>query len=244
MAEFTDQLTMRYPTRSNGQTYAMPLDIYNRQGVANKWDGGRVIVGGHFSEFQFVDTDLVQMSDNTDVRIYISPSTGYKTTTLETDHTKLLLSGFMQSNKDWRNVELTICFNYTGGNDGGKISLGVRGGLQEAPCEGFAYKGILNLTGTSGALSKQQYYPSGNAPKNFTTTKLGTTIKNRFICLKLCVYDVDENHVATLDKTKAVAVKVELYGAQEDGQFKLLSRALDNGTWNSIPCMWWRWLQK
>lgn len=193
----------------------MPMDIYNREGTGNKWDGGRIILAGQPSTFEFVDTTLVELSDNTDVRLYIATSTGYKTTPLETDHSKLLTSRFMQTTKDWHNVEMTICFRYTGGNDLGKIMMGARGGLQEAPCEGFSYKAILNLVPTSGSLSKQQFYPSGNSHRNFTTSKLGTTIKDKDVCLKFCVYDVDVNGNPTVTKSDAVGVKVELYGMLE-----------------------------
>lgn len=226
-----DGLSMKYPSRKGGESYVMPMDIYDREGVENKWDGGRILLRPP-SDFVFVDTDSVKIDDNEDVRIYVATSDGYNAASITTNRASLLKNGFMMTSKDWRNVEITFEFVYSGGNDEGYITLGCRGGLQENPCEGFAYTAALKLTGTEGRLSKQQYYPSGNQFDDFTVSKLGTTIKNKTIALKFCVYDTDSSDNPTLSKTAASKIKIELYGAVDGGSFRTLASFHDDGWFN------------
>lgn len=233
MPLFSDGLVMKFPSRTGGESYVMPLDIHDRQGVENKWDASRVLLVGQPAVFQSIDTSTVGVSNNTDVRIYVATSAGYTSSVIETDRAKILQTRYMQTAKDWKNVEITFQFIYKGGNDNGNIILGARGGLQENPCEGFAYKGILNLSGTSGSVSKQQYFPSGNTYRTFTTTKLGTSIKNKTVAMKLVLCDTKSDGKPTIVKSEARYVKCELYASVNGGEFRMLKSTTDNGTWST-----------
>ncbi len=218
MPQFDDGVAMLYPSKVSGQSYVMPSDIFNRRGTNNKYDSGRIIVLGNEGEFEQVESGIVRLTDNGNVQLNIVTSKGYGTNIVETDRSILAENKFMQENTDWHNVEITIVLKYTGGSDLTSIILGTRTGLGKIdPCAGFSYKAGLILNGLSGFLSKQQYYPEGNDYRLFNTTKMGNTIKNKFIALKLCVYDLDSSGNPAEDSDEAQKVKLEFYGATERG---------------------------
>jgi hypothetical protein len=217
---------MKYASKSNGQSYVMPLDIPSRHGIANRWDAGRVILAGLNGDFTQLDDDVVGVSQNDNVRIYVTTSDGYATSAIQTDRAKLLISKFMQTKNDWKNVEITFVFTYRGGGSNSSVTIGARGGLQENPCEGFAYKAIFDLDADGGAFSKQQYFPAGNDKRFFTTSKFGASIRDKKVALKFCLFNDGSN------------VKLELYGALIGTfGFKKLASEIDNGGWGDTPVL-------
>src|SRR4029078_5279056 len=214
MPVFDDNVEMKYPNRSGGQSYVLPKNIYDKKGVGYKYDSGRILLLGDGGDFEKVDNNLSELSQNDNVQINIAVSKGYGITEVETDRARLFLNKFMQGSYDWHNVELTVVFKYLGGNDNGYITLGTRTGLGALdPCAGHSYKAGLRLNGSAGFLSKQQYFPDGNDYRAFNTTKMGTSLKNKYNAIKLVVYDLNEAGAPTLDLEESTAVKVELYGA-------------------------------
>jgi len=205
---------MVYVSKAGGETYVMPSTIYQKKGVGSKYDSGRVLVMGDGGNLENAGNGITKVSQNKNVLLCFTTSKGYSTTLITTDRGDLLDSRFMQSERDWHNTEFTVKFMYKGGNDLGNIILGLRTGLGELdPCQGFSYKAGLELTGTKGFFSKQQYYKAGNDYRAFNTTKLGSMIKNKFITLKLIVYDLDHNGKPTITVEDAESVKLEVYGS-------------------------------
>lgn len=228
---------MLYPTKAGGETYVMPSTIYQRKGITPKYDSGRVMVLGDGGEFEQVYPGVVRLTQNSNVQLCIITSKGYATSEITTDREELLGTRFMQTIKDWHNIEFTVTFRYDGGDDSGAIVLGTRGGIGALdPCQGFQYKFGLNLDASGGFFSKQQYSTSGNEYREFNTTKMGSSIKGKFVAIKFVVYDLDHDGEPTTISEDAETVKIEVYGTTDaSSPFRQLRETTDDGNWGQAP---------
>lgn len=233
MPQFSDGVSMRYPSRVGGESYVLPGNIYDRKGNGIKYDSGRVLLTGAGGDFERVSSSLVKLTQNDDVCINISTSTRFESVFVTTDRSSLLESKFMQTNNDWHNVEITVVFKYLGGNDDGQIILGGRTGLSIVdPCQGFAYRAGLNLDASGGFIAKRQYAFAGNVYRRFDTTKMGSSLKGRIAAIKLVIYDTDASGEPTIDLDESKKVNIEFYGSIDGvNPFRLLKRTDDSGGW-------------
>ena len=97
---------------------------------------------------------MVSLTDYSSIRMNILTDDGYNRNKIETfDHSKLAEKGYMQSQRDWKNIEMT---GYIKLNDlktdkrSGLFQWYNRGGIHDKPsdlvskkCEGVGYKGNL-----------------------------------------------------------------------------------------------------
>lgn len=238
-------IPMKYQRKSGGQSYFLNENIPAKKGVNGEYDIGRIVVEGNGGDIIYSNkSGFYKLTQNSKVRISMTGSDGYQSSQVVTDREQIALRGFMMTNKDLGNFELSFSFVYNGsGTDSCNVFLSGRGGkhIIARNCEGSSYKaGIKLRTPNECHISKESYngyFPSGSVRD--TTNDVFTTIQGREVFLKLCVYDVDENNIATNDKTLAVAVKIELYGgietAEGSGEFsnlRLLHQTIDQGNWS------------
>ncbi len=224
---------MLYPTKAGGETYVMPSTIPTRKGITPKYDSGRVMVLGDGGEFEQVIPGIVRLTQNNNVQLCFTTSKGYATSEITTDRDALIQSRFMQTIKDWHNIEFTVSIKYLGGNDSGAITLGTRGGLGVLdPCQGFQYKAGINLNASGGFFAKQQYSTSGNEYREFNTTKMGSSIKGKFVAIKFVIYDLDHEGNPTTVSEDAETVKMEVYGTSDGSSpFRIIKETVDDGNW-------------
>lgn len=183
---------------------------------------------GDGGDFEKVDTGIVRLTQNQKVQLCFAISKGYATSVIETFRPSLQGARFMQDNKDWHNVEITVVFKYNGGNNDGNIVIGTRTGIGDVdPCQAFAYKVGLALNASTGFFSKQQYV-GANDYRSFNVSKMGSAIKGKFVALKFVIYDLDNVGKPTIITEDAEAVKLELYGSTGGSNpFRILKETTD-----------------
>jgi hypothetical protein len=147
---------------------------------------------------------------STKVRMQVSTSEGYKPSAITTqDRNTLAARGYMQSAKDWKNVEMTGYFKLNAANDwADNIDLYARGGrhTDSSPCEGSSYKGQLTFDGKV-RWAKESWHVS----YDFWSYATGTSPRGRWIGFKAIQHNVESG-----GKT---GVKLELYIDQDaDGR--------------------------
>ena len=95
---------------------------------------------------------MVPLTDYTSIRMNILTNDGYDRNKIETfDHNKLAKKGYMQSQHDWKNIEMTGYIKLNKFNidkENGEFQWYNRGGLHDnIECEGVGYKGNLFFDG-------------------------------------------------------------------------------------------------
>jgi hypothetical protein len=108
---------------------------------------------------------LKSKDDIAKVRMNVYTSEGYQPKQIESlDHSELAENGYMQSEKDWKNVEITGYIKLNTNNiplSEGRFTWYARGGhhTEGAPCEGVAYKGDIFFSGDT-RFAKEQWHPN------------------------------------------------------------------------------------
>lgn len=176
------------------------------------------------------------------VRLDVLTSKGYNESKIATlNQTNLSSKGYMQSTKDWKNVEMTGYVKFNKGNGKEKkdntdqFTWYARGGDHETSnkgCEGSAYKGQLSYNGDT-RFAKEQYFVN----YDFTDTIKNVTfpLKDKWIGFKFAVYNLPTLTNGT------IPVKMENWiNENDDGvTWKKVDEKIDNGEWGtkSQHCM-------
>ena len=220
-----------YPSKIGGEEWFMNMD--------NVFDDSQFYPFG-VSDSKFEDSNLriIQNEDGSwnlkskdnlaKVRMNVYTSDGYQPKQIETlDHSELAENGFMQSEKDWKNVEITGYIKLNNNNiplSEGRFTWYARGGhhTESEPCEGVAYKGDIFFSGDT-RFAKEQWHvsyvfqPWKDSPANGD---------GKFVGFKVVMYNMQLN-----GKT---VVKMETWvDPNNDNQWQKVYDVIDQGGWGS-----------
>ena len=164
------------------------------------------------------------------VRMGVYTSAGYDQDKIPTlDHSKLAQKGYMQSPKDWRDIEMTMYtkVNKAGSDDNfapyGRGGRHTGGGSPEG-CEGSAYKGDIFFSGKV-RFAKEQWHVSYVFTDYNTAT---SSIKGKWIGFKFVMYNFQ------LAGNGETAVKMELWlDKKNDGIWTKVDENIDKGGWGN-----------
>jgi hypothetical protein len=161
---------------------------------------------------------------STQVRISVLTSTGYDQDDITTYNQKeLAKKGYMQSSKDWKNVEVSGYVKLNSGNDKSGFTWYGRGGQHTdlEKCEGTAYHGEIRYDGKSD-FSKEQWHPGG-----YSFTELPQVvdpIEAKWIGYKFVMYNFEKNG--------ETAVKLENWiDAKNNNTWIKVDEHIDEGGW-------------
>lgn len=136
------------------------------------------------------------------VRMNVLTDDGYDHNKIETfDHSKLDEKGYMQSQRDWKNIEMTgyIKLNkFDINKENGEFQWYNRGELHDnIECEGLGYKGNLFFDGKT-RFAKEQWHGS----YDFVDKKDGSEkdLKGKWIGYKYIVYNIEDKKKSNLCK--------------------------------------------
>jgi hypothetical protein len=179
---------------------------------------------------------MVPLTDYTSIRMNILTNDGYNGNRIETfDHSKLVEKGYMQSQRDWKNIEMTgyIKLNkFDIDKENGEFQWYNRGGLHDnIECEGVGYKGNLFFDGKT-RFAKEQWHVS----YDFVDKKDGSEkdLEGNWIGYKYIVYNIEDK------KSDQTFVKMENWiddGGGDSGSnigqsnWKKVYEYVDNGDW-------------
>lgn len=147
-------------------------------------------------------SDITRNSDgswkveDTQVRMNVYTTEGYKASLITTyNQSQLAAKGYMQSAKDWTNVEMTgyVRINDPGSGDD-NLSWYARGGYHGntagdggTGCEGTAYKGNVHFSGAT-TVSKKQWHSSGYAYTTKKPAQAGSLV-GKWVGIKTVIYN-------------------------------------------------------
>src|SRR5215203_2302103 len=186
-----------YPTKNDGEEWFMNMN--------NIYEDKQFYPFGE-SDSKYANSNLI-ITKNDDlswkiksknnlakVRMNVYTSDGYHPEAIKTlDQSELADQGYMQSEKDWKNVEITGYIKLNNNNipiDEGRFTWYNRGGhhTEGEPCEGVAYKGDLFFSGDN-RFAKEQWHVS----YFFTEIKKNLNpIKDKWIGYKFIVYNLEK----------------------------------------------------
>jgi hypothetical protein len=165
---------------------------------------------------------------NDNVIYNVLTADGYNPAKIMKDHSHCHALGFMQSSRDWKNVEMTIYVKGLSPGQG-KLSLRCRGGKRHdkgnvPDCEGFAYMANIYGNGTI-TLAKEQF----NGHLYETDPKhVAGSLEDMWVGVKFCVYNSNDRNVD--DKSVILEIHLDLGGNNnwiESLQF------IDKGGWGN-----------
>ncbi len=162
---------------------------------------------------------------STQVRYGVFTSSGYHPELITTyDQKELAAKEYMQSPKDWRNVEMTgyVKVNSFKGDD--NFAWYNRGGrhTDSEPCEGTGYKGGLYYSGKTRFAKEQWHVSYAFSP----TIPAVSSIEDRWVGFKYVVYNVQEDG--------RTVVKMENWiDNNNDGNWVKIYDYKDSGGWGS-----------
>lgn len=218
-----DQFGVRqiYPTKAGGESWAIDTDP----------DGdGRIRLAGNGGEINYNEVNnYYTISQNDNVRIGIETSDGYKQSQVSQDHNTINSRGYMQTPKDWKNIEMTAYFKYSGSTDT-VIAFYTRTGVHSSSrsCEGFSYKGTFNLKFGLTRFVKEQWHVNQLSTEEKDALAIGSP-KNKWIGMKFIIYNFNNNK----------NVKGEMYlDKDETNTWVLADTFVDTGGWgeNGVKC--------
>jgi hypothetical protein len=163
------------------------------------------------------------------VRYGVFTSSGYQPDEVELDHGILAQRGYMQSPKDWKNVELTGYVKVNSGQSGENFAWYARGGRHTGSgnpegCEGVAYKPDLYYDGRV-RFAKEQWHVS----YDFTDHKRPmASIEDRWVGFKGIMWNMEQNG--------ETVVKMEIWvdkneDGKQDGPWEKVDENIDSGGW-------------
>jgi F5/8 type C domain len=207
-----------YPTKANGEEWFMDMtdgqDDRSRPPsmTKNTDDGSFKVKSGQ-------------------VRYGVFTTSGYRPNEVELNHGILAQRGYMQSNNDWKNVEMTGYVKVNSGQSGENFAWYARGGRHTGSgnpegCEGVAYKPALFYDGRV-RFAKEQWHVS----YAFTDSKKAMDLaEEEWVGFKGIMWNTVQN-----GKT---VVKMEIWldknvDGKEDGPWEKVDENIDSGGWGS-----------
>src|SRR5574339_427352 len=207
-----------YPSKANGESWYINTEPQN---------DGRIILMGSGGEITYNGTDFYTISEIVDVRIGITTSDGYSQSKITMDHQTLGERGYMATQKDWKNIEVTIYFKYrTSSVNDKRLAIYTRGGKhsKSRPCEGFSYKSSLSFNNGTTHFTKEQWHRSQSDTAEADTLTLGN-LKDRWIGYKFCIFNINNN----------THVKGEIWIDKDDTNTWVKADSfVDDGGWGSF----------
>src|SRR5688572_12891921 len=125
---------------------------------------------------------------------------------------------------EWKNVEMTGYFKLEEGND--QFTLIARQGPtynDDGGCGAYGYYGMLSADGDA-FFKKKLFHHGGYTDRTAVEENVVDDLENRWIGLKLVVYDLDEG-----------AVKLELWvdDGNEENNWRKVTEYVDDGDWET-----------
>jgi len=223
-----------YPTKNGGEEWFINMNnIYeDRQFYpfgesVSKYSNSNLII----TKNDDLSWKIKSKNNLAKVRMNVYTSDGYHPEDIKTlDQSELEDQGYMQSTKDWKNVEITGYIKLNNNNipiDEGRFTWYNRGGhhTEGEPCEGVAYKGDLFFSGDN-RFAKEQWHVS----YFFTEVKKNlNTIKDKWIGYKFIVYNLEKPS----DPSKT-NVKMESWiDYNNNGKWLKINEYTDIGKWGN-----------
>jgi hypothetical protein len=206
-----------YPTKENGEEWFMDMsdgqDPRSRPpSMTKNPDGSFKVKSGQ-------------------VRYGVFTSSGYQPERVVLDHGVLSQRGYMQSENDWKNVELTGYVKVNSGQSGENFAWYARGGRHTGSgspegCEGVAYKPGLFYDGRV-RFSKEQWHVS----YAFTDSKRAMdSAEDKWVGFKGIMWNMEQNG--------NTVVKMEIWldkneDGKQDGPWEKVDENIDSGGWGS-----------
>ena len=212
-----DGIAQIYPTKSGGDEWYMNMASPSTDKRFNP------------------KTTLTKNSDgswkakSTSVRSNVFTITGYDQGDITTyNQQELAAKGYMQSQNDWKNVEMTGYVKVNAYSKDDNFAWYTRGGMHGSEdCEGTAYKGDLYYSGKE-RFAKEQWHSGGYS---FSQTKTVTEpIKSKWVGYKFIVYNI----MTTQGGSDVLAAKMESWiDKNNDGNWLKVDEKLDAGGWGN-----------
>jgi hypothetical protein len=221
-----------YPTKIGGEEWFMNMNnIYEDKQFFPFGESDSKYSNSNLKITKNDDLSWKIKSDNqlAKVRMNVYTSEGYHPEEIKTlDQSELEDNGYMQSKKDWKNIEITGYVKLNHNNiplNEGRFTWYNRGGhhTEGQPCEGVAYKGDIFFSGDN-RFAKEQWHVS----YFFTDIKKNLNpIKDKWIGYKFIVYNIGKQS----DSSKIV-VKLESWiDSNNDGKWLKINEYIDKGNW-------------
>jgi len=204
---------MVYPTKTNGEQWFMDM--------ADADDDNRFDTGSSITK----NSDGSWKIKSSQVRMNVHTSAGYDPDDIDTYNQKTLATqGYMQSSKDWKNVEITGYVKFNSASDD-NFSWYTRGGKHyDEDCEGTAYKGRLFYYSGETGFAKEQWHSGGYS---FSSNKdVTSSIMDRWVGFKFIVYNTVQN-----GKTVAVLESWLNDAGDKTSSWKKVVSRVDSGGW-------------
>ena len=163
------------------------------------------------------------------VRMNVYTSDGYHPEAIKTlDQSELEEKGYMQSEKDWKNIEITGYIKLNNNNiplNEGRFTWYNRGGhhTEGEPCEGVAYKGDIFFSGDN-RFAKEQWHVSYFFSE---TQKNLNPIKDKWVGYKFIVYNIEKKS----DPSKTVVKMESWIDYNNNGKWVKINEYKDKGKW-------------
>jgi hypothetical protein len=218
-------ITMLYPTASGGEVWYMNM--------AAPQSDPRFMPQGKLSKNLDGSWSFTDDEENRQARLMVKTSAGYDQSKVNTDHAVLAERGYMQSPRDWKNVEMTGYVRVEEVlDDDDEITWYARGGKHSDPkpfCEGSSYKGDLRFDG-SVRFAKEQWHVNYNfwpkSPQPYTTPIVG-----RWVGFKLVMANTDPTwYLADANSGRHVRLELWVDAGNNNVWTRALSR-IDEGGW-------------
>jgi len=204
---------MLYPSKSGGEEWFLADDPTKD----SRFDPQETITRNE-------DGSWKMLSDK--VRMNVATSAGYKPGDIRTyNRDELAAQGYMQSPRDWKNVEITgfVKVNETS-DESDNFAWYARGGRHNddnGGCEGSAYKGDLHFDGQA-RWAKETWHVSYEYTPYVTATD---SIVGRWVGFKFVIRDT------TVDGKKAVKLESFLNDNGDKVTWKKVGEHVDAGDW-------------
>ena len=187
----------------------------------------RVNIEGNTAKSTLIkDGDTFYFPDGNDLGIYnVFSIDGYNPALITKDHSQLPALGFMQTSRDWKNVEMTVYVKCSSTGQG-KISLFCRGGKHfgSSNCEGFAYTANVYSDGLI-SLSKEQFHEVVFETDPITAAG---SLEDQWFGIKFCVYNSDDRDIN--DKFVNLEIHLDINASNNWVQYLSLT---DKGGWGN-----------
>jgi hypothetical protein len=182
-----------YPTNSSSdRPQAWLLGIGDWEARAPGWEGSRSLTDG------FLQLNVKKNDGQIRYNVRSIPNTSSIT---EKNQKKLRTRGFMSTNKDWKNVEITMYARVNdaeGERNGGKhFELLARGGSKhnaDKPCEGTALHTNLYVTGRV-KLEKELSHTKGYTDDDPSKDNVTNNLMHRWVGMKGIFYNKSNGNV-------------------------------------------------
>ena len=223
-----------YPTKNGGEEWFMNMNnIYEDQQFYpfgesdSKYSNANLVI----TKNDDLSWKIKSKNDLAKVRMNVYTSEGYHPELIENlDHSELEDRGYMQSKKDWKNVEITGYIKLNNNNiplNEGRFTWYNRGGhhTEEKPCEGVAYKGDIFFSGDN-RFAKEQWHVN----YFFTDLKKNQSpIKDKWIGYKFIVYNLEKES----DSSKTIVKMESWIDYNNNGNWLKINEYTDKGKWGN-----------